>query len=409
MDFTFILAKQLSKQHLYKRKKSDELIITDRKTVLQSKEKDICEKEVRKIAKEISNYKHAIEELEKSEANLTAIIENNDAHVYSIDRNFKYIKFNTRLKNTMKQAYGMDIKQGDDTFRFLENIDPAEAKWWKDIYMKAFSGQSIYFIKDYSTTTTPLFMSFSICPIFEKENIIGLSCFSRDITKEKFLEEEQIKSKKQSRDFATHLNNELEDERARIAREIHDEFGQQFAGIKMGLSSFKKISTSDKTFENKVNSMSKDVDNIIQSLKKIATGLRPGILDTLGLVPSIEWLAKEFEAKRNIKCKLELNVKKQKFEEKVSICFFRICQEALTNISKHANASEVTISVKQNKNELILKIADNGEGFSIDNPEKPFSMGLIGMRERAQIIGADLQIVSKKKLGTTIQLKTNLN
>jgi signal transduction histidine kinase len=222
-------------------------------------------------------------------------------------------------------------------------------------------------------------------------------------------EDELLRSENQVRNFAAHLNQVLEDERSRIAREIHDEFGQQFAGLKIGLSLLKKTCAADKVTVERINDMSGDVDHIIQSLRKVATELRPGILDSLGLVPSIEWLAKEFAAKRDIKCKLELNVEKHMFEKNLSTCIFRICQEALTNVSKHAKASEVIISLSQDKNELILKIADNGKGFCTENPDKPFSMGLVGMRERAHIIGADLKIFSKKDLGTTVLLTSSMN
>lgn len=217
--------------------------------------------------------------------------------------------------------------------------------------------------------------------------------------------EKLLQSEAQIRNFARHLNQVLEDERAHIAREIHDDIGQQLAGIKIGLSLLKKL---DGAVES-VNTMMSDVEDTIQSLRKVATALRPGILDTLGLIPSIEWLVKEFEKKTNINCHLELNVEEDKFEKNISICYFRICQESLTNISKHAGASKVTIHVNQNKNELIVTISDNGKGIASEKLKNPFSMGLLGMRERANIIGGYLQITSKKDFGTSIQLKANIH
>lgn len=220
--------------------------------------------------------------------------------------------------------------------------------------------------------------------------------------------EKLVKSEIQVRNFAKHLNHVLEDERASIAREIHDELGQQLAGIKMGLSSLKKTGIEGTSAEAILSGMIEDADNTIQSLRKIATQLRPGILDTLGLIPSIVWLGSEFEKKTGIKCKHTMQVNEQKFEKNVSTCFFRICQEALTNISKHAGASEVVIEVNQNEDELMLKISDNGKGIASEKLENPFSMGLLGMRERANIINAHLLIMSQKGLGTTIQLKNKL-
>jgi signal transduction histidine kinase len=220
--------------------------------------------------------------------------------------------------------------------------------------------------------------------------------------------EKLVKSEKQIRNFAKHLNHVLEEERSSIAREIHDELGQQLAGIKIGISTFKRPDGTDPKIEEKVNEMMKDMDLTIQSLRKIATALRPGILDTLGLIPSIVWLGSEFEKKTKVQCTHALHVKEQKFEKDISTCFFRICQEALTNISKHAQASEVTIQVNEKDHELTMKISDNGKGIASEKLENPFSMGLLGMRERAGIIGAQLLIISHKNEGTTIQLKVKL-
>ena len=154
-----------------------------------------------------------------------------------------------------------------------------------------------------------------------------------------------------------------------------------------------------------------ETDNTIQSLRKIATELRPGILDSLGIIPSIQWLATEFEKKTSVECIVELNVQEQlePVSKKISICFFRICQEALTNITKHAEAKEVRIWITQNNHEFILKIADDGKGIVTEKLENPFSMGLLGMRERAKLINANLNITSEKGEGTTIQLQVKLN
>ena len=243
---------------------------------------------------------------------------------------------------------------------------------------------------------------------------IGLFGTAHDVTEQKIVEEKFKKSEIQIRNFAKHLNQVIEDERSSTAREIHDELGQQLVGIKIGLASLNKsnahsLKTTGGEQSEKITGMMKDVDTTIQSMRKISTQLRPGILDTLGLIPSIQWLGSEFEKKTKIKCKMEISVTEQKFEKNISTCFFRICQEALTNISKHAGAHEVIISVSQNKNELMLKISDNGKGIVSEKLENPFSMGLLGMRERANIIGAELKIESKKGKGTTIQLNAKIN
>jgi signal transduction histidine kinase len=154
--------------------------------------------------------------------------------------------------------------------------------------------------------------------------------------------------------------------------------------------------------------MMQDVDHTIQSLRKIATELRPGILDSLGLIPSLRWLVNEFEKRSGIKCLAQFIGDNDSFEKEISTCFFRICQEALTNISKHAKATEVSVRMTREGKAVLLKISDNGKGMANEKLENPFSMGLLGMRERANLIGAQLLISSQPGKGTTVKLKKNM-
>ncbi len=232
----------------------------------------------------------------------------------------------------------------------------------------------------------------------------GIVILSVDITERKKIYERLTEAEAQAKNFAAHLNKTLEEERTSIAREVHDELGQQLAGIKIGLRSLVQIEG-----EKKISGMLKDVDDTLQSLRKIATQLRPGILDTLGLLPSIEWLGKQFKEKTGINCNWTLDSDTDYFEKNISTCFFRICQEALTNISKHAEATEVNIEVKKNEKELVLKITDNGKGMTGENLTNPFSMGLLGMRERASMIGGKLSIDSEKNKGTSVFLSAIMN
>lgn len=231
----------------------------------------------------------------------------------------------------------------------------------------------------------------------------------QDVTERQKAKEKIIQSENQIRNFAKHLNKIQEEERAHIAREIHDELGQELVGIKIGLASFTKNILGPDEILDTTNEMIRAVDAAIQSMRKIATELRPGILDTLGLLPSLEWLAKEFERKSQHKCTFETNILGElNIEKSISICVFRICQEALTNISKHANASEVKIRLFKEKNHLLMEVIDNGKGISGETLKNPFSMGLLGMRERAVNIGGEITIKSEKNKGTTIKLKTSI-
>lgn len=137
------------------------------------------------MIQDISSRKAAEELLQKSEANLSAILENTDSSVYSLDRNCRYITFNSLLQKNLKQVFDLDIKPGDHAYDFLEKFSPEEAAFWKESYSKAFAGENLDFVKDYSNGAALSFISFSITPIRENGKITGLSCYSRDITREK--------------------------------------------------------------------------------------------------------------------------------------------------------------------------------------------------------------------------------
>jgi len=216
-------------------------------------------------------------------------------------------------------------------------------------------------------------------------------------------------SEKRARDYAKQLNEALEDERARIAREIHDDLGQQFSGLKMSLSSLKRLNGAHNNMEEIVDSMIGDVNTSIQSLRQIANELRPVILDKLGLFAAIEWLVSGFEKKTNIECRIQIPDFMISLDKVQEINIFRICQEVFTNISKHAGASKVGVLIEKSGNELMIKISDNGKGIDKTSVQKSLSMGLMNMKERANLIGATLYIDSASGKGADIKLTLLLN
>lgn len=229
-----------------------------------------------------------------------------------------------------------------------------------------------------------------------------------DITEKKLSYDKLKRSKNEIKSFARQLNTVLEEERARIAREFHDEFGQQLTGLKMSLSSLKKRTPGENFSQEMIDPMLHDVDTIIQQIRNFATDLRPAILDTLGLLPSIEWLVRDFEKKSGIPATLKLDVKEEvQLDKNLSICCFRICQEALTNIARHSQASRVSVQVTQGE-ELVLMITDNGKGILTEKINDPLSMGLLGMRERAHLVGGELTISSPPGEPTAVIFRVRL-
>jgi PAS domain S-box-containing protein len=352
----------------------------------------------------ITERKNAEEELRKSEEKHRDIVENISDIICTHDLEGRILSVNSAavkllgyespvlLKLTIQDILAPGVKHLYSGF-----ISTITKNGYSKGLMKVQTSAGVMRFWEYSNTLR----TFQGKPIVQ--------ALARDVTESKKAFDKIVEAENQIRNFAKHLNKVMEDERANIAREIHDELGQQLSGIKINLALYKKLYRADPVNEKIVSDLITDIDNTMQSLRKISTQLRPGILDTLGLIPSIRWLAEEFEKHSKIKCQVEMNSNRDMFEKDISTCFFRICQEALTNISKHAQASEVIIQINQNQNELALKISDNGKGITNEKLANPFSMGLLGMRERANIIGANLHISSQKDLGTTVQLQTQLN
>ena len=230
-------------------------------------------------------------------------------------------------------------------------------------------------------------------------------CIMHDITERVRAQKELEKSKQEFANLAAHLQSVRENERANVAREIHDELGQALTALKMDLSwTSTKISGSDKKVILKIKSMMKLIDSVLQTVKKISSELRPGILDDLGLSAAIEWQTDEFRSRTGLKCSLNIHPEEIVLPESISIAVFRIFQETLTNIVRHAKASSVKIALTKDDDMLRLKIKDDGKGIQKRQIFSSKSFGLIGIRERAQFLGGEVQFEGIRNKGTTVNL-----
>ena len=172
--------------------------------------------------------------------------------------------------------------------------------------------------------------------------------FGRDITERKKAEEQLKGSTEQLRALSAHLQSVREEERTLISREIHDELGQELTGLKMDLSWLvKRLSKNQKSLISKTESMLKLVDSTIQTVRRISSELRPGVLDDLGLIAAIEWQAQDFENRTGITCDFSSSVEEIGLDRDRSTAVFRIFQETLTNVSRHAKATRVKISLEE--------------------------------------------------------------
>lgn len=222
--------------------------------------------------------------------------------------------------------------------------------------------------------------------------------------------EEQLRSShEQLRSLAAHLQSVREEERTEMAREIHDELGQALAGLKMDLSWLgRKLDENQNSLRERTKSMSDAVDKTIQTVRRLSTELRPGVLDNLGLAAAIEWQIHEFQNRTETKCEFSLPREEIDVDGSRSTAMFRILQETLSNIARHANATKVKITLEKVDGNLVLRVTDNGMGISESKLSDPKSLGLLGMRERALLFGGEFHIHRNDGKGITVIVRMPL-
>lgn len=243
-------------------------------------------------------------------------------------------------------------------------------------------------------------------PVFDAQGkILGTTGLARDITLRRQLQDEQRRSREQLRALAAHVESVREQERVRIAREIHDELGQSLTCMGMDLGFLdKQIDPENKEAAARVAALVELVKDTIRCVRRISSELRPSILDDLGLGAAIEWLAHDLEVRTQIVCSVEV-------PEDLSLPFelatplFRVCQEALTNVTRHAGASHVSIRLTCSDGEISLVVKDDGRGITDDEIKRHGSLGLLGMKERVAILGGTLDVEGHSGQGTTVAIR----
>ena len=232
--------------------------------------------------------------------------------------------------------------------------------------------------------------------------------FIRDISERKKIEKELRDSREQFRQLSNYLENIREEERVHIAREIHDELGQQLTVLKMDLYRLGKGREKDEELEKEKETLQDLVNEIVLTVRKISSQLRPSVLDDLGLEAAMEWYSREFHKRTGIKVYFTSLLEDRPLTDKTKTGLFRIFQESLTNILRHAAAGEVRISLAPAGDQLELRIEDNGKGFTPEEIEGKKTLGLLGIKERAAVLKGEYEIRSTPGKGTVTTVRVPL-
>lgn len=232
--------------------------------------------------------------------------------------------------------------------------------------------------------------------------------FMTNITQSKLEQAEIRRSRTQLAELSAHVDKVKEKERQRIAREIHDDLGGNLTAIKMALALVKtRLPPDDAELAGKTAYAEELVDRTIEAAHRISADLRPGLLD-FGLVAAVEWQAREFEKQFGIPCEFSSNKKDIALDPDQAAALFRIFQEALTNIGKHARASRVSVHLMRSNRSIRMEIADDGKGIALADRLKPQSFGIRGMMERTAALGGQLSVSGGAAGGTVVALRIPL-
>jgi PAS domain S-box-containing protein len=218
----------------------------------------------------------------------------------------------------------------------------------------------------------------------------------------------RVRAREELANFAAEAIAARESEKSRIARELHDELAQSLAALKMDTIWVRERLRDDPgAAQAKLSAMLGMLDETVAAMRRIAADLRPLLLDDLGLVPAIEWLAENFTQRTGVACELDLDPSLDLAEPRAT-GVFRILQESLTNVSKHARAGRVWMRVAREGGELVLAVRDDGSGFDLASPRKPQSLGLAGLRERAHLLRGSVTVRSAPGEGTLVEARIPL-
>lgn len=322
---------------------------------------------------------------------------------YMYDEQLRFLRWNNRFEEISGYSHGefaeltvLDLFQGIQRELIQKKTESVFVTGRCDVEaeMTTRNGENIPFYfsgarVDYRDKPCVLGIGFDIGRLKEAENLLRQS-------------EEDL------RDLASSLQNVREEERAAIAREIHDELGQQLTAIKLDVSWLDRKIAGDAVIKERINGVLTMLTDMIHTIRRISTQLRPSILDDLGLIEALKWQVRDFQKRTGILIEFECSEETLKLEPAVTTGVFRIFQESLTNVVRHAEATAVSARLYVEDDRLILTITDNGKGFDPAAAKKKKTLGLMGMKERTLMMKGAYDIDSQSGKGTSLRFSIPL-
>ncbi len=377
---------------------------TDKGIVISASIRDVTER--KKMEQQLKRFNEELEkqveiktaEIKANEEKFRILIERISDGFLALDKNWHYTYANKKIGElTHRDPKSLIGKKVWEEFPDAVGSDTYKA------FLRAMDEQQYVTNTDYHPPLE-LWQENHIYPSPD-----GLSVFVRDITIKKKAEQEMQKANEELHRLSSYLQSVREEERVHIAREIHDELGQQLTGLKMYVHSLQK-GLNDPLEDNsgRIKDIIELTDEIVRSVRRISSNLRPAILDDLGLAPALEWQAREVEKRSSIKVEFETELFFLDLPMNISTGFFRIYQEALNNAVKHANASTIRSRLALKDDRLILEIEDDGKGISAGDDKSPKTFGLLGIRERVHMMKGKFEMNSEPGKGTRLYIAVPL-
>jgi PAS domain S-box-containing protein len=364
------------------------------------------------ISRDITQRKQMEEALRASEQRYRDTLDALNDMVHVVDPDLRILLANTALVATITElrlkCKGIIGRTPFEVFPFLPpKVAEEYAQVFRDGRTLTTEETSLIGGREVISRTTKV-------PIFEGDRVQRVMTIIRDVTRRRLTEEQLTRSRNELRALAGRLQEVREEERTTLSRELHDELGQALTGLRLDLASLhERIDRVHPPEERarlseRLQTMLDLVDKTIPVIRRIVTQLRPGLLDDLGLIPAIEWQLGDFKRRTSIDYGLTCASEAVDLTAEGSTAVFRILQEALTNVARHASATRVMVTMREEGGVLVMEVRDNGRGISPDELNSPDSVGLIGMRERAIVLGGEVRIAGTPGRGTLVRVEIPL-